>query len=162
MTSYIELSLQQWRKHILFPFVTLELAKERLFQLEQERDQLKQISDQLIREWQSFFPRSSVPIYLTRVSDRSLSTLRWRRSKTHADKASQISFDKELLEYFHIEKQRYIVMKFESLRLDLNHQLAVILYECQRLKSYIHHARLLSELRKSINTPSHREDHGKE
>jgi len=161
MTNYVDLSLQQWRKHIHFPFVTVELAKERLYQLEQERDRLKQISDQLIREWQSVFPRSSVPIYLTKVSDRSLSTLRWRRSKTHSDKVSQVSFDKELLDYFHIEKQRYIVVKFESLRLDLNHQLAVILYECQRLQSYIHHARLLSELRKSESKPSHREDHGK-
>jgi len=150
MTSYVELSLQQWRKHIHFPFVTVELAKERLYQLEKERDRLKQISDQLIREWQAFFPRSSVPIYLTKVSDRSLSTLRWRRSKTHADKASQVTFDKELLDYFHIEKQRYIVVKFESLRLDLNHKLAVILYEYQRLQAYIQHARLLSELRKNM------------
>ena len=160
MTSYVGLSLQQWRKHIHFPFVTVELAKERLYQLEQERDRLKQISDQLIKDWQSFFPRSSVPIYLTRVSDRSLSTLRWRRSKTHSDKASQVTFDKELLDYFHIEKQRFVVLKFESLRLDLNHTLAVILYEHQRLQSYIHHARLLSELRKSVSKSCHREDYG--
>ena len=150
MTNYIDQSLQKWRKHIQFPFLTVELAKERLYQLEDERDQLKGIADLLIAEWQSFFPRSSVPVYLTKVSDRSLSTLRWRRSKTYFDKASQISFDKALLDYFHIETQRVIVVKFESLRLDLNHKLSLILYEIQRLQSYIHHTNLLSKLRKSV------------
>ena len=150
MSNYVDQSLQQWRKHIQFPFVTIELAKERLYQLEDERDRLKQIADQLITQWQSFFPRSSVPVYLTKVSDRSLSTLRWRRSKTHSEKASQLKFDNVLLDYFHIETQRVIVVKFESLRLDLNHKLSLILYETQRLQSYIHHTKLLSELRKTV------------
>jgi len=148
MKPYVELSLQQWRKYLDFPFETVTLAKERQYQLEKERDRLKHLSDQLIAEWKIYFPRSTVPIYLTRVSDRSLSTLRWRRSKTHSEKASQVTLNENMLEYFHIEKQRKLVFKFESLRLDLNHKLSVILYELQRLQSYIDHSKLLSELRK--------------
>jgi len=148
MTPFVELSLNQWRKHLVFPYSTIELAKQRQYSLETERDRLKQLSDQLIAEWKSNFPRTSVPIYLTKVSDRSLSTLRWRRSKTHANKASQVTFNEALLDYFHIEKHRVLVMKFESLRLDLNHKLSLILYEHQRLQSYIENTRLLSNLRK--------------
>ena len=148
VTHYVALSLNQWRKHLAFPFTTIELAKQRQYALEVERERLKQLSDQLIAEWQFHFPRSSVPVYLTKVSDRSLSTLRWRRSKTHTDKASQLAFNEALLEYFHIEKQRNRVLKFESLRLDLNHKLSLILYERQRLQSYIECTQLLSKLRK--------------
>lgn len=160
MDNFVELSLQQWRKYLNFPFSTTKLASERLFQLENERDRLKQISDQLISEWKSFFPRSSVPIYLTKVSDRSLSTLRWRRSKTHADKASQVAFNFELLEYFHIEKQRNLVLKFESLRLDLNHKLSVILYEQQRLQSYLDKIKMITQLRKPSLTANNSETDG--
>lgn len=162
MNKYVELSLQQWRNTLNFPFSTINLASERLFQLEAERDRLKQIADQLISEWKSFFPRSSVPIYLTKVSDRSLSTLRWRRSKTHSDKASQIPFSRDLLEYFHIEKQQKLVLKFESLRIDLNHKLSVILYEQQRLQTYLTDSKLLSQLRKSspLTPAMNREKYG--
>lgn len=160
MDNFVALSLQQWRKTLNFPFSTTKLASERLFQLENERDRLKQISDQLIIEWNSFFPRSSVPIYLTKVSDRSLSTLRWRRSRTHADKASQVAFSFEMLEYFHIEKQRILVLKLESLQLDLNHQLSVILYELQRLQSYLNKIKVLTQLRNPPLTTNKSEING--
>lgn len=152
MSQLISLSSRDWRNKIHLPYMNVQQAKVRLFDLELERDRLKTFSDCLVEEWKQHFPRSSVPIYLTRVSDKSLTTLRWRRSKTHSVKASQVTLDEKMMEYFHIKEQRVLVFKFESLRLDLNHQLSTVLYQIQRLDSYITETRKLSALRRdSVN-----------
>lgn len=145
--TFVNFSRREWQKKLGFPYSNVKAAKLKLFDLELEKDRLKSLADLLVMQWKSQFPRTSVPIYLTRVSDRSLSTLRWRRSKTHSDKASQVTLSENMLEYFHIEKQRNSVFKFESLRLDLNHQLSIVLYEIQRLTIYISDTKNLSMMR---------------
>ena len=102
----------------------------------------------MIEQWNDQFPRSSVPVYLTRVSDKSYSTLRWRLSATHSNKASQISFSEEMLDYFHIAKDRKIVCLFESRRQDLDLRLSLVLYEILRLESYLKNINTLSSIRK--------------
>lgn len=145
--TFVNFSRREWQKKLRFPYSNVKAAKLKLFDLELEKDRLKSLADLLVMQWKSQFPRTSVPIYLTRVSDRSLSTLRWRRSKTHSDKASQVTLSENMLEYFYIEKQRNAVFKFESLRLDLNHQLSIVLYEIQRLTIYISDTKNLSMIR---------------
>jgi len=149
MSYLISLSAREWRKQLHFPYISIDQAKVKLFDLECEKDRLKSLADNLVSEWNLNFPRASVPIYLTRVSDKSLTTLRWRRSKTHSAKASQVSLDSETMEFFHIKEHRSLVFKFESLRLDLNHQLSIVLYQIQRLNTYISETNSLSLLRKS-------------
>jgi len=148
MNYLVSLSAREWRKQLHFPYMTISQAKVKLFDLELERDRLKSLADSLVDEWKLNFPRASVPIYLTRVSDKSLTTLRWRRSKTHSDKASQVSLDSEMMEHFHVSEHRVLVFKFESLRLDLNHQLSIVLYQVQRLDTYITETMNLSTMRK--------------
>ena len=102
----------------------------------------------MIDQWNERFPRSTVPVYLTRVSDKSYSTLRWRLSATHSKKASQLSFSEDLLDYFHVAKDRKVVCLFESRRQDLDLQLSLILYEILRLESYLKNITTLSAIRK--------------
>ncbi len=147
MSELIHLSGRQWQKKLQCSPLFLSDARLKLFDLESERDRLKSLADTLIKEWLENFPRASVPIYLTRVSDRSLTILRWRKSRTHNEKASQMTFDDDLLTYFHVSNQRKLVLKFESLRIDMNYQLSIILYQIQRLSNYIHEIETLTSLR---------------
>jgi len=151
MSHLISLSTREWRKQLHFPHVTISEAKLKLFDLETERDRLKKLTINLVEEWKFNFPRASVPIYLTRVSDKSLTTLRWKRSKTHNEKASQVTLDSSTMEYFHIAEHQKLVFKFESLRLDLNYQLSIVLYQIQRLDAYLSGSNKLSVLRKSVD-----------
>ena len=148
MKSLVETSSRKWRSHLGFPFSSAEQAASHLVQLYQQRDRLKEIAFTLIEQWNVYFPRSTVPVYLTRVSDKSYSTLRWRLSATHSNKASQLSFSKEMLDYFHIAKDRDIVSLFESRRQDLDLQLSLVLYEILRLESYLKNITTLSEIKK--------------
>ena len=148
MKSLVETSSRKWRSHLGFPFSSAEQAASHLVQLYQQRDRLKKIASTLIDQWNKYFPRSTVPVYLTRVSDKSYSTLRWRLSATHSNKASQLSFSEELLDYFHIEKDRKIVCLFESRRQDLDLQLSLVLYEILRLESYLKNITIISNIKK--------------
>ncbi len=148
MNCLVETSSRKWRSHIGFPFSTSEQTTVHLVQLCQQRDHLKKVASALIEQWNEQFPRSTVPVYLTRVSDKSYSTLRWRLSATHSKKASQISFSEELLDYFHIAKDRKIVCLFESRRQDLDLQLSLVLYEILRLESYLKNITVLSDIKK--------------
>ena len=151
MSHLVSLSTREWRKQIKFPHDSISEAKLKLFDLEAERDRLKDLTICLVEEWKINFPRASVPIYLTRVSDKSLTTLRWKRSKTHSDKASQVSMDSSTMEYFHVTEHQKLVFKFESLRLDLNYQLSTVLYQIQRLDAYISGSNNLSVLRNATD-----------
>ena len=147
MSQLVSLSVRQWRKQLGFPYAEINQVKLDLFDLEVELKRLKQLADVLIDEWKLNFPRASVPVYLTKVSDKSLSVLRWRRSKSHHAKAGQVNFDQQMLSYFHVDEHRDLVMKFESLRIDLNLKLSTVLYEIQRLKIYIDETQLLVQVR---------------
>ncbi len=148
MKSLVESSSRKWRSHLGFPFSSTEQATSHLEQLYQQRDHLKKIASTLIEQWNQYFPRSTVPVYLTRVSDKSYSTLRWRLSATHSNKVSQLRFSKEMLDYFHIDKDRRIVCLFESRRQDVDLQLSLLLYEILRLESYLNNITTLSEIKK--------------
>jgi len=151
MSHLVSLSTRDWRKQLKFPHVTISEAKLKLFDLENEKERLKDLTVTLVEEWKRNFPRASVPIYLTRVSDKSLTTLRWKRSKTHNEKASQVILDSSTMDYFHIAEHRKLVYKFESLRLDLNYQLSIVLYTIQRLDAYISGSNVLSVLRNATD-----------
>lgn len=144
-----DLSKKKWRKEIGFN-LSLNEVKLRIFDLEVKRDQLKNLTKELLVYWSECFPRSSVPIYLTQVSDRSLTVLRWRRSKTHSNKASQVMLDEDTVQFFYRDDQRELLFKFESLRIDLNYKLAMVLYEIQRLQSFSDDADNLVSLRNKI------------
>ena len=148
MNSFVETSVRKWRSNIGFPFSSAEQTASHLVQLCHQREKLKNVASDLLEQWAEYFPRSTVPVYLTRVSDKSFSTLRWRLSATHSNKASQISFSDEMLDYFHIEKDRAIVCNFESRRQDLDLQLSLILYEILRLESYLKNINTLSKIKK--------------
>lgn len=148
MNSLVHSSSRKWKSHVGFPFSSLEQTKNHLEQLNYQRDNLKNITASLIDEWNSKFPRSTVPVYLTRVSDKSFSTLRWRLSATHSKKASQLSFSEAMLDYFHIEKDRDLVCLFESRRQDIDLQLSLVLYEILRVENYLKSVSTLNELKK--------------
>jgi len=148
MNVLVDTSSRQWRSSIGFPFSTAEQGTAHLLQLCLQRDQLKIVASSMIDQWNERFPRSTVPVYLTRVSDKSYSTLRWRLSATHSKKASQLSFSEDLLDYFHVAKDRKVVCLFESRRQDLDLQLSLILYEILRLESYLKNINTLSAIRK--------------
>ena len=148
MNVLVDTSSRQWRSSTGFPFSTVEQATAHLFQLCLQRDQLKKVASSMIDQWNERFPRSTVPVYLTRVSDKSYSTLRWRLSATHSNKASQLSFSEDLLDYFHVAKDRKVVCLFESRRQDIDLQLSLILYEILRLESYLKNITTLSAIRK--------------
>jgi len=74
--------------------------------------------------------------------------------------SGDVDFNLKLLEYFYIKQQRNLVLKFESLRLDLNHKLSVILYEQQRLQSYLDKIKVITQLRKSSLTANNSETDG--
>ncbi len=148
MNSLVKISGRKWRSQIGFPFSSLNQVQIHLNQLYTQRDRLKILASSLIEEWNDRFPKGSVPVYLTRVSDKSYSTLRWRLSATHSNKASQISFSKIMLDYFHIDKDRKLVFQFESRRQDLDLQLSLILYEILRLESYIKNINTLTDIKK--------------
>jgi len=148
MNCLVEISSRKWRSQIGFPFSSSEQTTNHLVQMCQQRDHLKLVASTMIEQWNDQFPRSSVPVYLTRVSDKSYSTLRWRLSATHSNKASQISFSEEMLDYFHIAKDRKIVCLFESRRQDLDLRLSLVLYEILRLESYLKNINTLSSIRK--------------
>ena len=54
----------------------------------------------------------------------------------------------DLLDYFHVAKDRKVVCLFESRRQDLDLQLSLILYEILRLESYLKNITTLSAIRK--------------
>lgn len=148
MSQLIQLSTRKWRALIGFPFGTIEQISAQLSELYIQRDHLKALAADLIEQWNSEFPRSTVPVYLTRVSDKSFSTLRWRLSATHSTKASQVSFGPNMLDYFHVQEHREIVCRFESRRQDIDLHLSLVLYEILRLESYQTNTRLLVEMKK--------------
>ena len=151
MQSLIYGSSRKWKSHIGFPFSSLEQTENHLEQLYQQRDNLKKITASLIQQWNEQFPRSTVPVYLTRVSDKSFSTLRWRLSATHSNKASQLSFSAAMLDYFHIEKDRILVCLFESRKQDIDLQLSLLLYEILRIETYLKNISTLRQIKKVSN-----------
>ena len=69
---------------------------------------------------------------------------------------SRIHLDSELLSYFHVSLHQQMVLKFDAHRLDLNYQMAMTLYEINRLTDYLEQTQALALLK--TNNRTHKEN----
>ena len=139
----IDTSKRQWRSQSGFPFSTLAQIYEQLEGLLLERDRLLLLCETLIADWKVSVLASLAPVYLSRSTDKSLTILRWRL-RTMGKTLSRIHIDSELLSYFHVFAHQEMVLKFDSHRLDLNYQMAMTLYEINRLTDYLEQTQVLA------------------
>ena len=156
----IDTSKRQWRSQSGFPFSTLAQVNEQLQGLLLERDRLLLLCKQLMTDWKTSVLASLAPIYLSRSTDKSLTILRWRL-RTMGKTLSRIHLDSELLSYFHVSLHQKMVLKFDSHRLDLNYQMAMTLYEINRLNDYLEQKKQLTSFKFSpdkINNRTHKEN----
>jgi hypothetical protein len=151
----INTSKRQWRSQSGFPFSTLAQVQEQLEGLLLERDRLLLLCETLITDWKASVLSSLAPIYLSRSTDKSLTILRWRL-RTMGKTLSRIHLDSELLSYFHVFAHQEMVLKFDSHRLDLNYQMAMTLYEINRLTDYLEQAQLLTGFKSTSDKTNYR------
>jgi hypothetical protein len=151
----INCSKRQWRSQSGFPFSTLAQIYEQLEGLLLERNRLLLLCETLIADWKVSVLASLAPVYLSRSTDKSLTILRWRL-RTMGKTLSRIHLDSELLSYFHVFAHQKMVLKFDSHRLDLNYQMAMTLYEINRLTDYLEQAQALTLLK--TNNRTHKEN----
>ena len=151
----IDTSKRQWRSQSGFPFSTLAQVQEQLEGLLLERERLLLLCETLITDWKVSVLASLTPVYLSRSTDKSLTILRWRL-RTMGKTLSRIHLDSELLSYFHVFAHQEMVLKFDSHRLDLNYQMAMTLYEVNRLTDYLEQTQALALLK--TNNRTHKEN----
>ncbi len=151
----IDTSKRQWRSQSGFPFSTLAQIYEQLEGLLLERKRLLLLCETLITDWKASVLASLAPVYLSRSTDKSLTILRWRL-RTMGKTLSRIHLDSELLSYFHVFAHQEMVLKFDSYRLDLNYQMAMTLYEINRLNDYLEQTRQLTGFKSRSNKTNNR------
>jgi len=156
----INYSKRQWRSQSGFPFSTLAQVQEQLEGLLLERERLLLLCEALIADWKVSVLASLAPVYLSRSTDKSLTILRWRL-RTMGKTLSRIHLDSELLSYFHVFAHQEMVLKFDSHRLDLNYQMAMTLYEINRLTDYLEQTQRLLDFKlhsDNNKTSTHKEN----
>ena len=126
---------EQWNTVLELPFLNLREAKVRLEALERRRAKLRQLGQEMVREFQARFP--TAPAYPARYSDRTLTGYRWRRSGHNAVSFDLTSQTGRALLARMPEEVRRVWLAFERRRIYLNLALAVTDYERIRLRDFL-------------------------
>lgn len=140
---------EKWVDDPGLPFRNIREARRRLKELERRREQLRQMGEDMLREFRERFPKA--PAYPARYRDRTLTGYRWRRSGHRAvsfDLTSKTGLD--LLDKLP-DGVRRAWLAFERRRIELNLALAITDYERIRLHDYFQR---LDRLRAAAGGPA--------
>ena len=119
----------------------IEDAKVRLEALEDHVERLRRQALALVEEFRGRYPEGSVPAYITRSPDKSLTPLRWRVSPASpkgARRRIEITGEEgEAILRCLPSADRETWLDFERRRLEVNTALATASYELARLRAYV-------------------------
>lgn len=104
----------------------------------------------LIDEFNRQFPRGRRPAYLAMNPDGSLTAMRWRLSGGSNPRFELWDTDGKAVRQQLPELAWPVWLGFEERRQDLNHQLAVALYELQRVSKWLEQRGHVTRLRESV------------
>jgi hypothetical protein len=125
-------------------------TRERLNELERQRDQLEAEGVRLVQRWGAAFPRGTVPFRLVRLAGESNTLLRWRSSgggrEVRGGRFELI--DARALFVALQDRVRIRVLEFEQHRIAINHDYAIAAYRVQRLRMLAAQRQALAELRR--------------
>jgi hypothetical protein len=119
----------------------IEAAKARLEALEDRIERLRDQALALVEEFRARYPEGSVPAYITRSPDKSMTPLRWRVSPAYPKGARpriEITGPQgEVILRRLPAKDGRAWLEFEWRRLEVNLALSTASYELARLRAYI-------------------------
>jgi hypothetical protein len=135
----------------------IETAKARLETLEDRVERLRRQALELVQDFRGRYPEGSVPAYITRSPDKSLTPLRWRvlpaESKGSRRRIEITGAEGEAILRRLPAADREIWLDFERRRLDVNTALATASYELARLRAYVQGVREWKRVWKAMVHP---------
>ncbi|MCB1733682.1 MAG: hypothetical protein H6981_01330 [Gammaproteobacteria bacterium] len=119
-------------------------------ELAQRVEALNLEAHSMIDEFNRQFPRGRRPAYLAMNPDGSLTAMRWRLSGGNNPRFELWDTDGQAVRQQLPELAWPVWVEFEVRRQDLNHQLAVALYELQRVSKWLDQRGHVTRLRESV------------
>ena len=130
------------------PFTGKGELLAQLAKVERERRSLLQQAERLVERFRRQYPRS--PVYLARYSDRTLTTLRWRRSARNAVTLDLLGAQAEPILRGLPRPVRRDFLGYEQERVALNARLACLRYEEMRLREWIERLEQITTMRRTM------------
>ena len=130
------------------PFKGKGAVLAQLAEVEERRRALFDEAVSLARRFRQQYPRS--PVYLARYADRTLTTLRWRRSAHNAVTLDLLGEQGRPILLSLPKPVRRDYLRYEQERLALNARLACLAYEEKRLRDWLERLDRLTKTRREL------------